>query len=59
MAGDTPGWACPPDDVGMRPQMSPVRMSDDRLPATNIRVATWGRGEGRRPSLVLPGALFW
>ena len=36
MAGDTPGRECPYDDVGIRPQMGTVRMSDDRVPSTNI-----------------------
>ena len=36
MAGDTPGRECPHDDVGIRPQMGTVRMSDDRVPFTNI-----------------------
>ena len=36
MAGDTPGRECPHDDVGIRQQMGTVRMSDDRVPSTNI-----------------------
>ena len=31
MAGDTPGRECPNDDVGIRPQMGTVRMSDDQV----------------------------
>ena len=36
MAGHTPGRECPHDDVGIRQQMGTVRMSDDRVPSTNI-----------------------
>ena len=36
MAGHTPGRECPYDDVGIRQQMGTVRMSDDRVPSTNI-----------------------
>ena len=36
MAGDTPGWECPHDDFGMRPQMGTKKMSDDRVPDSNI-----------------------
>ena len=55
MAGDTPGRECPHDDFGMRPQMGTKKMSDDRVPDSNIELRI---GEGRRPSPVLPGALF-
>ena len=55
MAGDTPGLECPHDDVGIRPQMGTVRMSDGRVPSTNIESLY---GEGHRPSPVLPGAFF-
>ena len=55
MAGDTPGLECPHDDVGIRPNMGTVRMSDDRVPSTNIESPY---GEGRRPSPVLLGACF-
>ena len=50
MAGDTPGLKCPHDDVGIRPQMGTVRMSDDRVPSTNID-SPYGGG-----SSSLPGA---
>ena len=44
MAGDTPGRGCPHDDFGMRPQTGTKKMSDDRVPATNIELPY---GEGR------------
>ena len=50
MAGDTPGRECPNDDVGIRPRMGTVRMSEDRVPSTNIE-SPYGGGV-----LSLPGA---
>ena len=50
MAGDTPGRECPHDDVGMRPQMGTVRMSDDRVPATNIELP-YGGGASSLPGV--------
>ena len=49
MAGDTPGRECPHDDVGIRPQMGTVRMSDDRVPSTNIE-SPYGGGASSLPS---------
>ena len=57
MAGDTPGRECPHDDVGMLPQMGTVRMSDDRVPATNIELP-YGGGVSSLPGVTgspLPG----
>ena len=48
MAGDTPGRECPHDDVGIRPQMGTVRMSDDRVPSTNIE-SPYGGGASSLP----------
>ena len=48
MAGDTPGLECPHDDVGIRPQMGTVRMSDDRVPSTNIE-SPYGGGASSLP----------
>ena len=36
MAGDTPGRECPHDDIGIQPRMGTMRMSEDRVPSTNI-----------------------
>ena len=47
MAGDTPGLECPHDDVGIRPQMGTVRMSDDRVPS-NIE-SLYGGGASSLP----------
>ena len=35
LAGDTSGRECPHDDVGIRPRMGTMRMSEDRVPSTN------------------------
>ena len=48
MAGDTPRWECTHDDVGIRPQMGAVRMSDDRVPSTNIE-SPYGGGASSLP----------
>ena len=48
MAGDTPGQECPHDDVGIRQQMGTVRMSDDRVPSTNIE-SPYGGGVSSLP----------
>ena len=48
MAGDTPGRECPHDDVGIRQQMATVRMSDDRVPSTNIE-SPYGGGVSSLP----------
>ena len=45
-----PGRECPHDDVGIRQQMGTVRMSDDRVPSTNIE-SPYGGGVS-----ALPGA---
>ena len=50
MAGDTPGRECPHDAVGIPPQMGTVRMSEDRVPSTNIESPYGGRVSS------LPGA---
>ena len=50
MDGDTPGRGCPHDDVGIRPQMGTVRMSDDRMPSTNIEVP-YGGGASSLPGV--------
>ena len=50
MAGDTTGRGCPHDDVGLRPQMGKVRMSDDRVPATNIE-SPYGGGASSLPGV--------
>ena len=55
MAGDTPGRECPHDDVGIRPQMGTVRMSDDRVPSTNIE-SPHGGGASSLPGAT--GSLF-
>ena len=52
LAGDTPGQECPHYDVEIRPRMGTMRMSEDRVPSTNIE-SPWCR-----PSPVLPGAFF-
>ena len=44
MAGDSPGREGPHDDVGIGPQMGTVRMSDDRVPSTNIEFPYGGGG---------------
>ena len=36
IAGDTLGRECPHDDIGIRPRIGTVWMSEDRVPATNI-----------------------
>ena len=48
MAGDTPGRECPHDDVGIRPQMGTMRMSEDRVPSTNIE-SPYGGGVSSLP----------
>ena len=48
LAGDTPGWECPHDDVGIRPQMGTMRMSGDRVPSTNIE-SPYGGGVSSLP----------
>ena len=48
MAGDTPGLECPHDDVGIQQQMGTVRMSDDRVPSTNIE-SPYGGGASSLP----------
>ena len=55
LAGGTPGRECPHDDIGIRPRMGTMRMSEDRVPSLNIESPY---GEGCRPSPVLPGAFF-
>ena len=57
MAGDAPGRECPHDDFGMRPQMGTMRMSDDRVPVTNIELP-YGGGASSLPGVTrspLPG----
>ena len=48
MAGDTPVRECPHDDVGIRQQRGTVRMSDDRVPSTNIE-SPYGGGVSSLP----------
>ena len=36
IAGDTLGRECPHDDIGIRPPIGTVWMSEDRVPSTNI-----------------------
>ena len=50
MAGDTPGRECSHHDVGMRLQMGTVKMSDDRVPATNIELP-YGGGASSLPGV--------
>ena len=50
MAGDTPGWECPHDDFGNRPQNCTVRMYEDRAPATNID-SPYGGGVSSLPGV--------
>ena len=46
---DTPGWECPHDDVGIRPRMGTMQMSEDRVPSTNIE-SPYGGGVSSLPS---------
>ena len=46
--GTLPGLECPHDDVGIRQQMGTVRMSDDRVPSTNIE-SPYGGGASSLP----------
>ena len=55
MAGDMSRRECPHDDIGIRPRMGTIWMSEDRVPTTNM---SWCMGEGCRPSPVLPEAFF-
>ena len=36
IAEDIPGWVCPHDDIGLRPRMGTIGMSEDGVPARNI-----------------------
>ena len=48
MAGDTPGRECPHDDIGIRPRMGTMRLSEDRVPSTNIE-SPYGGGVSSLP----------
>ena len=48
MAGNTPGRECPHDDIGIRPRMGTMQMSEDRVPTTNIE-SPYGGGVSSLP----------
>ena len=48
MAGDISGRECPHDDIGIRPRMGTIWMSEDRVPTTNIE-SPYGGGVSPLP----------
>ena len=48
MAGDISGRECPHDDIGIRPRMGTIWMSEDRVPTTNIE-SPYGGGMSSFP----------
>ena len=48
LAGETPRWECPHDDVEIRPGMGTMRMSEDRVPSMNIE-SPYGGGVSSLP----------